>query len=702
MLKQMQAAKLRPDHLDRQAFIYVRQSTPFQVRENTASGARQYDLKRRACELGWPLGRITVIDQDQGHSGSQAAGRDGFQLLIAEVGLGRAGAVFGLEVSRLARNNSDWYRLLEICALTDTVVIDEEGIYDPGLHNDRLLLGIKGALSEAELHWLRSRLLGGKLEKAEHGELRFRPPTGFVFDPVNRLVKDPDEEVQQAISLVFTLFEQHNSALAVVKHFNSHKLRFPTRQWGKRRDGELTWGSLSHGRVLAILHNPAYAGTYVYGRTQTRTRILPGEAPRIKGRTRQVKRETWPIILPDAHPSYISWAQFLANAQQLDDNRTFRAEERRGVVRNGAALLQGIVLCGRCGRRMSVRYLADGNTPSYECNALRSRHAGPSCQSLRGDRVDAAVAGALLEAVQPAQLEISLATLDQLDAQAKQLERHWQLRLERVQYEADLARKRFLAVDPENRLVARTLERDWNDKLSEIERLERDFAALPERALRRISSEERDRILALAQDMPAVWQAATTSQAERKQLLRLLLKDVTLTREGSTVRVGIRWQTEACSGLTVTLPRKIYEVNRTDERVVARIRELAPTHSDHHIAHCLNQEGFVSGHGQSFSDSKVNWLRYTHKILSGCPQAPGACSGGQRGDGRYSAKATAELLNVNVSTIAAWCKAGLLDGLQEMPHSPRWIRLTPDIIAALRKPARQRWTKHVSKQTVVS
>jgi hypothetical protein len=349
---------------------------------------------------------------------------------------------------------------------------------------------------------------------------------------------------------------------------------------------------------------------------------------------------------------------------------------------------------------MSVRYLA--KAPSYECNAVHTRRAGPTCQLLRGDGVDAAVAAALLEAMQPAQLEISLATLDQLDAQARQLERQWQLRLERARYQADLARRRYGAVDPENRLVARTLERDWNDKLCDVEQLERDFAALPERSLRRLSSEERARILALAQDMPAVWQASTTAHTERKQLLRLLIKDVTLTRDGGIVHIGIRWQTEACTRLSVALPRKIYEVKRTDERVVTRIRELAPPHSDHQIARRLNQEDFASGHGQSFSASKVSWLRYTHKIPSGCPQAPGACPGGQRGDGRYSAKAAAELLNVDVSTIADWCKSGLLDGLQETPHSPRWIRLTPDIITALRKPTRRRWTKRADEPVVVS
>jgi len=366
-------SKIRPAHLERQAFIYVRQSTLCQVREHTASTARQYDLAQRARDLGWPQEHITIIDQDQGHSGASTAGRDGFQSLIAEVGLGRAGAVLSLEVSRLARSSSDWYRLLEICALTDTLVIDEEGVYDPGQYNDRLLLGFKGTMSEAELHWLRNRLLGGKLEKAQHGALRFRPPAGFVFDPAGQVVFDPDEEVQQAVRLLFTLFAQSGSALAVVKHFAVHHLRFPTRGWGKRQGNELHWEPLTHTRVLEVLHNPAYAGTYVYGRTQTRTRLLPGEAPRVKGRTRRVARQDWPIVLHEQHPAYITWDQFLSHQQHLDDNRTFRPEDRPGAVREGVALLQGLVLCGQCGRRMRVRYLEDGTIPRYDCNALHVR-----------------------------------------------------------------------------------------------------------------------------------------------------------------------------------------------------------------------------------------------------------------------------------------------------------------------------------------
>jgi DNA invertase Pin-like site-specific DNA recombinase len=693
MLPRPTAAKIRPDHLDRHAFVYVRQSTFMQVREHTASTARQYDLVQRACDLGWTRQAITVIDQDQGCSGASAIGRDGFQYLIAEVGLGHAGAVFSLEASRLARSCSDWYRLLEICALTDTLVVDEDGVYDPGQYHDRLLLGILGTMSEAELHWLRQRLLGGKLEKAQHGQLRFRPPVGLLFDPTGRLVLDPDDEVRHAVELVFTLFDQLGSALAVVKHFADHHLRFPTRLWGKARDGELVWRPLSHPRVLAVLHNPRYAGVYVYGRTQTRVRPLPGEAPRVKGRTRKVALPDWPIVRHDAHPGYLTWEQFLRNQQRLDDNCTAGGADRRGAVRAGAALLQGVVLCGRCGRRMSVRYYKDGTTPTYECNQLHSHHGGPTCQFVRGDGVDDAVAQLFLEALQPAQLEVALATLEDLEAQARQVDRQWQLRLERARYEADLARRRLLAVEPENRLVARSLEREWNDKLAELERLEREHATLPPWAARQVSAEERQRILALAEDLPALWHAATTTAAERKQLLRFLIQDVTLTKQERTIAIAVRWQTHACTALEVARPRRSCDARRTDAAVVDRVGALASRHADPQIATILNEEGLTPGMGGAFTAGKVQWVRYAYGIAGGCPAAPGACEGGQRGDGRYSVQAAAELLNVNISTVVAWCKAGRLDGVQAAPHGPWWVRLTPENITELRKPARRHWGK---------
>jgi len=697
MIIQRRNPKIRPDHLDRTAFVYVRQSTLFQVRENTTGTARQYDLAQRARDLGWSEASITVLDQDQGRSGSSATDRDGFQFLIAQVGLGQAGAVLSLEASRLARSCSDWYRLLEICALTDTLVIDEDGVYDPSQYADRLLLGILGTMSEAELHWLRNRLLGGKRARAERGELRMRPPVGLVFDAARWLVLDPDEEVQQAVRLLFTLFEQTGSALAVVKHFGAHRLLFPDRLWGKAHDGELLWKPLRHGRVLDVLHNPRYAGAYVYGRTQTRTRTLPNEAPRVKGRTRRVATADWPIVHHDAHPGYISWEQFLRNQRRLDDNCTTRGGDRRGAVREGHALLQGLVLCGQCGRRMSVRYTRNGTTPSYECNQVHKQQGGRTCQFIRGDGVDAAVARLFLEALQPAQLEVSLATLEQIEEQARLVERQWRLRLERARYEADLARRRFLAVEPENRLVARNLEKDWNEKLAAVEQLQREQAALPAGAAPRLSPEERQRILNLAEDLPALWHAPTTTPAERKQLLRLLVKDVTLTKEATTIRVALRWQTEVCTAVAVPRPPRSCDARRTPAAVVERVRALAGDHSDHQLAERLNAEGYQSGRGGSFTANKVQWVRYVHAIRSGCPEGPAACTQERRGDGRCSAQAAAQALNVDVSTIAAWCKSGRLDGIQASPHGPWWVLLTPEVIAQWRKPVRRRWQKRSSQ-----
>jgi DNA invertase Pin-like site-specific DNA recombinase len=689
--------KIRLDHLERPAFVYVRQSTLFQVRENTASTARQYDLGQRAQELGWSPASITVIDQDKGLSGSSAVGRDGFQFLIAQVGLGQAGAVLSLEASRLARSCSDWYRLLEICALTDTLVIDEDGVYDPSQYADRLLLGILGAMSEAELHWLKNRLLGGKLARAEQGELRMRPPVGLVFDAARRLVLDPDEEVQQAVRLLFALFEQTGSALAVVKHFGKHRLLFPDRLWGKSRDGELLWKPLRHGRVLDVLHNPRYAGVYVYGRTQTRTRTLPHEPPRVKGRTRRVAVANWPIVRQNAHPGYLSWEQFLRNQQRLDDNCTIPQNDRRGAVREGYALLQGLVLCGQCGRRMSVRYTRNGTTPSYECNQVHNQQGGRTCQFVRGDGVDAAVSHLFLEAIQPAQLEVSLATLEQIEDQARQVERQWQLRLERARYEADLARRRFLAVDPENRLVARNLEKDWNEKLASVEQLERAQAAASAGTAPRLSPDERQRILKLAEDLPALWHAPTTTPAERKQLLRLLVKDVTLTKEITTVRVAVRWQTEVCTTVAVPRPPRSCDARRTPAAVVDGIRVLARDHTDCQIADRLNTEGYKPGLGGAFTAKKVQWIRHVHRIPSGCPEGPAACKHRERGDGRCSAQTAAKALNVTVSTIAEWCKSGGLEGIQATPHGPWWVLLTPEIIERLRKPVRRRWKKRSSQ-----
>jgi DNA invertase Pin-like site-specific DNA recombinase len=669
-----------------------------QVRDNTASTTRQYQLAKRAQDLGWPESLVVVIDQDQGRSGASSSGRDGFEYLMAEVGLGRVGAVLCLEASRLARSSSDWYRLIEICALSDTLVIDEDGVYDPGQYNDRLLLGFRGTMSEAELHWLHCRLVGGKLEKAQQGTLRFRLPTGLVYDAADHIRLDPDEEVQHAVRLVFEVFETSKSALAVVKYFGDHGLQIPVRLWQRERQGEVVWRRLRHARVLSILHNPFYAGAYVYGRTKTRQRPLPGEAPRVKGYTRQIKRDDWPTLLQDHHPGYISWAQFRRHQEQLDDNRTFDPNQHRGAVREGGALLQGIVGCGVCGRRMSVRYMPDGHRPIYVCSQLHKDFAGKTCQSIRGDGIDSAVAQLLLAAIEPAQLTIALEAVEHLEAQARAIDHQWQLRIERAHYEAERARRRYEEVEPEYRLVARSLERDWNEKLTVLDQLERDYAEQAPAASSHVSEAQRQGILDLVHDLPAVWQAKTTTHTERKHVLRLLIKDLMLTKLEKSVRVDVRWQTHACSTLEVARPKPAYVVRRTAPAVLERIGQLAQHHTDIDIAQCLNDEGYRGGQGGAFTASKVNWLRYAYGIKSGCPLGPVACPTGQRGDGRYSAQAAAELLNVTVYAIADWCKSGKLDGLQMAPRGPWWVVLSPELITTLRKPVRQykpRRTKNV-------
>ena len=689
MLRPLSAHKLRNEHLTRPALVYVRQSTLIQVRDNTASTTRQYDLATRAQDLGWPASLVKVIDQDQGRSGASHSARDGFEYLRAEVGLGRAGAVLCFEASRLARSSSDWYRLIEICALSDTLVIDEDGVYDPGQYNDRLLLGFRGTMSEAELHWLHCRLVGGKLEKAQQGTLRFRLPVGLVYDAAGRITLDPDEEIQHAVRQVFAVFETAKSALAVVKHFADHGLQIPDRLWQRERKGEVVWRRLRHARVLSILHNPFYAGAYVYGRTKTRQRPLPGEAPRIKGYTRQVKRDDWPTMLQEHHPGSISWAQFRRHQEQLDDHRTFDPDQRRGAVREGGALLQGIVSCGVCGRRMTVRYVPDGLRPMYVCAQLHTQFAAPTCQFIRGDGIDAAVAQLLLAAIEPAQLTIALEAIEHLEAQARAIDHQWHLRIERARYEAERARRRYEAVEPEFRFVARSLERDWNEKLSVLDQLERDYTETAPAASRHVSEAQRQGIVDLVHDLPAVWQAETTTHAERKHVVRLLIKDVMVTKLEKTVRVDVRWQTQACSTLEVARPTPAYVIRRTAPEVIERIGQLARTHIDIEIATRLNDAGYRGGQGGAFTARMVKWLRYAYGIKSGCPLGPVACPTGQRGDGRYSAQAAAALLNVTVYTIADWCKSGRLDGVQMAPRGPWWVVLTSEIITALRKPVRQ-------------
>ena len=548
--------KIQSIHLERRATVYLRQSTLKQVYEHRESTERQYALRQRAVDLGWPADKVEVIDEDLGQSGSSAEGREGFQRLAEDVAQGRVGAIFALEVSRLARSCADWHHLLDLCGLADVVIADEQACYTPRDYNDRLLLGLKGQMSEAELHWMRLRLQGGKLSKARRGELYMRPAPGYAWDSgASRFCLDPDEQVQRAVRLIFERFRIDGSARAVLRYFFRHGLRMPARDLST---GEVRWVAANTNPIMTILKNPTHAGAYVYGRTEWGTALTGG-----KLRRKTIKHPTpdsWKICLRDHHPAYIGWEEFMANQRKLSENRTNHvALDQRGAAREGAALLQGLALCGKCGGRMRVHYQGRHNQAQYQCRGPSQGGRMLFCFNVSATRIDEEVAGLFLEAVQPSEIEIGLAVVREVERQATEVNRQWQLRLDRARYEARLAERRYKAVDPDNRVIARTLEREWNDRLTEVERIDHEH----DEALRRdklvLGDEDRARIMSLAKDLPRVWKAKTTTHAERKNLLRMLVREVSLSPveiPARRTRVQVLWQTGAVTDFTVERPTK--------------------------------------------------------------------------------------------------------------------------------------------------
>jgi DNA invertase Pin-like site-specific DNA recombinase len=604
--------KVTAEHRRRHAYLYVRQSSLQQVHDHRESTARQYDLKRRAQALGWPLEQIVVVDDDLGLSGASAAERKGFQRLVAEVALGRVGLVMGLEVSRLARNSSDWHRLLEICALAETLILDEDGIYDPSHFNDRLLLGLKGTMSEAELHVLRARLLGGLLNKARRGDLWVRPPIGYVYDAqTQRLCLDPDTQIQGAVRQLFEAFCRTGSAIQVVRHFAREGLRWPRRLTTGPQAGTLVFVALDHSRVLNLLHNPRYAGAFVYGRTRQRTVRVGGQA-----RYRRLPRSEWKVFLPNVAPAYISWEEFEANQATLLASAHSAGPDRRvGPAREGAALLQGLGLCGRCGNRMTVRYSRRQGQLGfrYLCQRRTLAKAEPPCQIVSGPAADEAVAQVLLDAVTPAALDVALEVFDELRTRKAEVDRLRRAQVDRAREDAELAQRQFLLVRPEHRLVADTLERQWNDKLARLVEAEDDYhraTTVDEAAL---TTEARARIHALVSDLPRVWRDPRTPMRERKRMLRLVIEDVTLRRD-RTIQLHIRWRGGATTTVDRPLPLASPDLRRTPPAIVEMVRALATEQSDPQIASTLNGRSLRSGTGQPFTASRVRQLRHAYGI----------------------------------------------------------------------------------------
>ena len=601
-------AKVRAHHLERRAYVYVRQSSAAQVHDHQESTRRQYDLKNRARQLGWPDERIVVIDEDLGQSASNPSlVRSGFERLLTEVVVGRAGGIFGLEVSRLARQDSEGHRLVEVATLTGTLLIDEQQVYDPRLSDDRLMLGLKVLLSSNELRQMGLRLWENKLRKAQRGELRINLPAGLVFDSEQGVCLDPNEQTRAAVRLLFERFRLIRCISSVVRHFHEHGLQFPKRKGGW--DGPLQWGPLTCQRVHAALSNPLYAGAYVYGRTTHRAVAKPPE--KMHQRVVRLSPEDWVVTLWDAFPGYISRAEYEVNQAQLELNR--RKSPGASRRRDGAALLSGIALCGLCGRRLHVAYSGkDSQHIAYVCTHRQRRYAEPACQRVPGREVDKVVAEAVLAALTPAQIELSLAVMQEMERQQAELRRQWELRLEGAHYAARLAQRRYEQLEPENRLVARNLERQWEARLREVEQLKAEFARQQSQPPLTLDATQRQQLANLVRDLPKVWHAETTSCAERKDLLQLLVADVTLTRRETDLLVQIRWHTNGLDTYEVPLP--IRGAPPVAEAIVERVRTLSRTHTDSQIADALNQAGIQTSQGKPFTARRVLGLRRRYGI----------------------------------------------------------------------------------------
>jgi excisionase family DNA binding protein len=661
--------KITDQHRRRRAVVYVRQSTPTQVREHGESRARQYRLRERALELGWSEAQIAVVDGDLGRSGASAEGRIGFKELVAEVGLGQVGLVLALEVSRLARSSADWHQLLDLCALTGTLIADQDGIYSPQDFNDRLLLGLKGTMSEAELHLIRSRLDGGLRNKAERGELETSLPVGLDRDEDGRIVLSPDEQVRHAIARVFCLWRQLGSARQVVTELATEGQKLPRRRVGERR---IRWARASYAAVHDFLTNPAYAGAFVFGRTRQQKQL--DAAGQVRSRTLELPLEEWSVCLPEHHPGYVSWDEYLATRERLRANVRPRGEGG-GAAREGQALLQGLARCGRCGRRMQVAYSGnDGRVVRYACVRGHQLHATErACQSLGGLRVDRAVAEAFLEAVTPAGVRASAGAIEELERQHAERLAGQRLALERAEFEAERAGRQFDACEPEHRLVARTLEQRLEQALAEVERERRQLAALEQARPAPLTAEERRALGRLARDLPRLWHAKTTTDRDRKELLRALLSEVIVTvREPERLaELELVWEGGARSELQVRLNRRGPERHRTDEDTVGLIRRLAQHHSDRQIAAILSKQGRRTGTGLPFTEPRVRYVRHAAGIPAAPPPHP-------ESEMVTIAEAAARL-GVSTSTIRRWLREGLLPAEQSTPHAPWRIRLTDEI-----------------------
>jgi DNA invertase Pin-like site-specific DNA recombinase len=705
--------KVTASHLSRAAVIYVRQSTLIQVERNTESTARQYDLVNRARQLGWPPEAVRVVDGDLGVSGSVTGQRDGFEGMVAELALGQVGIILALEVSRLARDNAAWYRLLDLAGVCDTLVADADGVYHPALFNDRLVLGMKGIMSEAELHVLRARLEGGVRNKAARGELRRGLPVGLIWGEADGEIRfHPDEAVTGVIAAVFGQFAACGSARATWLWLREQRLRWPLQKVAYTRRGSgipaITWVEPTYHAVHTTLTHPAYAGAYVYGRTRKERYLDRGGA--LRQRSRRLPRDQWEVLIPGHHPGFIDWDTYQANQARIGANiRPQASQPGSGAVREGSALLQGLATCGTCGRKLAIFYAGPAKcVPNYYCqgSAELVNGRGARHMSVGGQAIDAAVAEVFLAALAPAALDACLQAARQLeDGHDAALAQH-QRQVEQARYNASRAERRYLAVDPDNRLVARGLEAAWEHALRELAGAEAELARAQTARPAPLTTEQKQAILALGDDLGAVWDATTTTDKDRKQLLRALLEEVNITLHrddpGPCAALVLRWKGGAISELTVPLRRRQPTI-RTDEDTISLIRRLAVHYPDAVIAGILNRQGRRTARGLSYTANRVASLRHHWKIPCHQPS-------GQEPEGELlNVTAAARQLGIAPSTLLRWLNDGFVAGEQVTPGAPWRIRLTSQLRGMLTDTAPDGWVPlgyatqalGVSRQTVL-
>jgi DNA invertase Pin-like site-specific DNA recombinase len=676
-------SKIEGQHLARKAYVYVRQSTMAQVERNVESGERQYELVERAVELGWHAGEVVVVDEDQGRSGKSTEGRDGFHALVAEVGLGRVGIVLGIEVSRLARNNAAWYQLLDLCALTDTLIADSDGIYHPALYNDRLVLGLKGTMSEAELHVLKARLRGGSLHKAGKGELRLPLPAGYQYDEQGFVRITPDEAVADAIATVFSYFDQLASARQVMLRLLAEDRRLPRKS---SADRQVRWVTASYRAIHDILTNPVFAGAYAYGRKRTERRVTDGV---VSEHQRRAPREEWHVCIPEHHAGYITFERYLANQQRLRSNWRPPRGEGGGAAREGRALLQGLIRCGRCGRVMQVGYSGKTLVPNYSCVRGNQLYGTKRCQSVGGRRIELVVLDSVFEALRPAGIEATLRAIEHATSDHDSRVRSAELELERAQIHAERARRQFDGCEPENRLVARTLEREWEQRLKETRRAEHAVTDIAAKRPDPLTEQEIAWCRHAGADLRKVFDAPTTTDRERKQLLRAILTEVLVTvdreSEQHAAQLRVVWEGGAVTEHTVTLPRTGSHTRCTDQDTIALVRQLAEQYPDKQIAAILARQGRRTGAGNPFTAHNVHGLRTYHKI----PAAPVRTN--DHDDEMVTIAKAASELGVSTATVHRWLREGFITGEQITPGAPWQIRLTDELHARVREHAPDGW-----------